>query len=246
MPYIFIAKTASLPFEGAARPIIDSRSRMNWAAKLALAQYRGQTIEQVREEWKSAEFNEVLALGYMEDQRINYHDDGEYGLGPAIATLSLGATGAMRIRMKAKHYNGVSKSMILTPDPPILGCQKYAERRAMQPVLDDLKFRDKNAYKIQAKAVPRELGLSDRPTSPDVLNMTVRHGDIVIMHGSDLQRYYERSVDHKGKLRFALTCHYIDPDSLKPHERPNDEIAPDPGVYDGTKLPLPLTSRSFL
>jgi hypothetical protein len=245
MPYKFIAATSSASFDGAARPIGDSRSRLNWAAKLALAQYRGKESidDAINEEWKEKEFNEVLALGYLEEQRINYHDDGETGLGPTIATLSLGAPGIMKIRMKAKHFAGVSSTGILTDAPPIPGCDQYAARLAKQSSLEALKATDKNgAYKVAAKKVAQDLGLSNpngKKAGSDVLDMLVGHGDIVIMHGADLQKYYEHSVSHTGKLRFALTCRYIDPGSLKAAEQPDYEVKPDTGGYDGSKLPLP-------
>ncbi|RYO09453.1 hypothetical protein AA0119_g1011 [Alternaria tenuissima] len=174
MPYKFIAATASRPFDGAARPITSTRSRLNWAAKLLLAEENGKSMDEVCQEWQEKEFNEVLASGYFEEQKINYHDDGEFGLGPTIATLSLGAPGTMRIRMKARHYHGVSS---------VLG-----------------------------------------------------HGDIVVMHGADVQKYYEHAVEHAGKLRFALTCRYIDLESLKPEDQPKYAVGSDAEGYDGSGL----------
>ncbi len=49
-------------------------------------------------------------------------------------------------------------------------------------------------------------------TKADVLKVTLNHGDIIIMHGRDLQKYYEHAVKPYGTLRFALTCRHIDPD----------------------------------
>lgn len=68
------------------------------------------------------DFNELLSLGYMEDDRIGvsncnihffpftadsskYHDDGEDTLGPTVATLSLGSPALMTFKMK-KSYAG--------------------------------------------------------------------------------------------------------------------------------------------
>jgi hypothetical protein len=221
MPYKFIAATASRSFDGAARPITSTRSRLNWASKLMVGnQHR--------------EFNEVLALGYFEQQKIGYHDDGEYGLGPTITTLSLGATGTMRLRMKATHHHGVSASGVFNETVPKPGCEKYAERLAALPELEALK--GSADYRVRLKTLPKELGLRRSGTARDALTMTLGHGDIVIMHGADIQRYYEHSVDHGGNLRFALTCRYIDPESLQPADRPTYEVGPDTGVYDGSKV----------
>jgi hypothetical protein len=46
-----------------------------------------------------------------------------------------------------------------------------------------------------------------------------------------LTRLPQHSVDHESKLRFALTCRYIDPKSLK--EPLGYEVKPDYGVYNG-------------
>ncbi|CAO2653865.1 Nn.00g105980.m01.CDS01 [Neocucurbitaria sp. VM-36] len=236
MPYKFIAATASQSFEDASRPIIATRSRLNWAARLLLAQESNCGVVDVEKERKENEFNEVLALGYFEQQKINYHDDGEYGLGPTIATLSLGAPGTMRIRMKARHYHGVSSAGVYDDAPPLPGCQQYEARLAMQPSLDALQRSDSRAYTARRKAVPQELKLKCSGNAKDVLNMQLGHGDIVVMHGAEMQRYYEHAVEHAGKLRFALTCRYIDPESLKEADKPDYEVGPDTEGYDGSGL----------
>ena len=237
MPYKFIAATASRPFDGAARPITSTRSRLNWAAKLLLAEENGKSMDEVCQEWQEKEFNEVLASGYFEEQKINYHDDGEFGLGPTIATLSLGAPGTMRIRMKARHYHGVSSVAGLYDDAaPIPGCQQYEARLALQPALDVLRRSDTKAWNARRKQIPKQLGLTHRGTARDVLTMQLGHGDIVVMHGADVQKYYEHAVEHAGKLRFALTCRYIDLESLKPEDQPKYAVGSDAEGYDGSGL----------
>ncbi|CAN9453496.1 unnamed protein product [Alternaria alternata] len=237
MPYKFIAATASRPFDGATRPITSTRSRLNWAAKLLLAEENGKSMDEVCQEWQEKEFNEVLALGYFEEQKINYHDDGEFGLGPTIATLSLGAPGTMRIRMKARHYHGVSSVAGLYDDAaPIPGCQQYEARLALQPALDVLRRSDTKAWNARRKQIPKQLGLTHRGTARDVLTMQLGHGDIVVMHGADVQKYYEHAVEHAGKLRFALTCRYIDSESLRPEDQPNYTVESDAEGYDGSGL----------
>ncbi|KAK1758514.1 hypothetical protein QBC47DRAFT_374919 [Echria macrotheca] len=47
-------------------------------------------------------FNELLALGYMERDQINFHDDGESELGPTVAAISLGSPSIMKFRPKSK------------------------------------------------------------------------------------------------------------------------------------------------
>ncbi|KAK7511804.1 uncharacterized protein IWZ02DRAFT_385467, partial [Phyllosticta citriasiana] len=225
MPYKFIASTESHSFEDACKAIKDSRSRLNWAARQCVPGHGN-------------EFNELLALGYFERQGIDYHDDGEKGLGPTIATLSLGSTSNMRIRMKSKHHNGATKSGAYVDLPPLIGCLKYEERKAAHDILEQLRAEGElDAAKYRVKQLPKELGLKSKGNAKDVLNMFLRHGDIVIMHGAAIQQYFEHTVEHSGKLRFALTCRYIDPESLPPADKPNYTVEADQGVYDGCMLP---------
>ena len=74
------------------------------------------------------DFNEELIFAYLEGQKIEYHDDGEEGLGPCIATLSLGGRAKMHMRMKTKHHVGCSKSGILVEEEPVPGGIAYKER----------------------------------------------------------------------------------------------------------------------
>ncbi|KAH8712265.1 hypothetical protein GQ44DRAFT_829984 [Phaeosphaeriaceae sp. PMI808] len=236
MPYKFIAATASRPFSPVADPITSTRSRLNWAAKHLFAQETGKTMAEVTSVWKEKEFNEVLALGYFEGQKINYHDDGELGLGPTIATLSLGAPGAMRIRMKCRYYRGCSATGIYDDSRPLPGCESYTARIALQPVLGGLKVSNPAVYRARLKELPRELKLTRVGNAKDVLKMELGHGDIVVMHGAELQKYYEHAVEHAGKLRFALTCRYIDPESVAEGEKPGYIVGVDEGEYDGARI----------
>ncbi|KAJ9666170.1 hypothetical protein H2201_003603 [Coniosporium apollinis] len=223
MPYKFVAATSSLGFDEACNAIKGTRSRLNWAARCVAG-------------GAHTEFNELLALGYFEKQKINYHDDGEKGLGPTIATLSLGYPATMRLRMKGKHFRGASKMGVWVEDEPMPGCEHYEERRA---AWQELQSMDKKAAAARKKALPTELKLRKTGDAPVVIQMHLGHGDIVIMHGAKIQKYYEHAVEPHGNLRFALTCRYIDPDSLAEADKPQYEVRPDDGFYDGSSLPLP-------
>lgn len=242
MQYKFAATgiQKSVPFEEAkAQAIRDVRTRLNWMMVQILARDENKPIEQVAMEWKPKEFNEELILGYFEDQSIGYHDDGEPGLGPNIATISLGDTGKMTIRMKPLHYFGRTKTGAYDyKHPPIPGCLKYEERRARhEELLRNAPAKNATTY---WKEVAVELGLTKySENTPVVLEMVLRHGDQVFMIGADIQTYYEHSVTHEGRIRFALTCRTIDPNSLKASDLPDFEVGPDTGHYDGSLLPLP-------
>ncbi|KAK8861420.1 hypothetical protein IAR55_002239 [Kwoniella newhampshirensis] len=45
-------------------------------------------------------FNECLSVMYREGQKMSWHDDGERGLGPVVASLSLGSPAIMSFRRK--------------------------------------------------------------------------------------------------------------------------------------------------
>jgi hypothetical protein len=248
MPYKFIAATASRPFSAAARPITATRSRLNWAAGHLLSHpsppssfsSSPSASPPTSHPQPPNPFNEVLALSYFEFQKISYHDDGETGLGPTIATLSLGSPATMRIRMKARHYHGVSSAGVYNDCTPIPGCREFEKRGVVCGELEALKSKEKEGggtgrvYRERLKQIPRELGLKSQGKAKDVLKMEVRHGDVVVMHGRELQRVYEHAVEHVGKLRFALTCRYIDPGSLGGGVEGQEEGEGE--AYDGAAL----------
>ncbi|KAF2743310.1 hypothetical protein M011DRAFT_529213 [Sporormia fimetaria CBS 119925] len=140
-------------------------------------------------------------------------------------------------KFMARHYTGISTQGIYNDTPPVPGCKKYAERLAQVQSLAELKTSaPKSKYNEHLKSLEKQLGLSSSGNAKDAITMTLGHGDVVVMHGADIQKYYEHSVEHGGKLRFALTCRYIDPDSLKEADKPKYEVGKDTGVYDGAAV----------
>jgi len=49
---------------------------------------------------------------------------------------------------------------------------------------------------------------------PDMVKIVLEHGDMMVMHGVDIQRLYEHQVVSYGKMRFALTCRHIVPEKI--------------------------------
>jgi len=188
MPYKFTGAASSHSFDDAPWAIKAARARLNWAA---------QQLPFAGED--HIEFNEVLALGYFENQAINYHDDGEHGLGPTIATLSLGYPARMNLRLKDKHYRGVSNGGEYTDDPPIPGCQRYNARREAHKELEGLTGIERKTKKkdlvdrLQLGQKHAEIKDSQRKHAPDAISFKLCHGDIVVMHGEGVQKYYEVS-----------------------------------------------------
>lgn len=222
MPYKFVANGASLPFQDSPWPVRAARADLNWASQTFLDPEGHEDL------------NEELIFAYMEGQKLEYHDDGEEGLGPRIATLSLGGKARMHLRMKMKHYTGCSKTGLLTKERPVPGSiagvvdgvqltsqEMYEKRLAAWEELQLLT--DRKEYNKRAKEIPVELGLFEKrmKKADDMVTVTLNHGDIVLMEGYDIQKYLEHKVVPEQCLRFALTCRTILPDHLKPEERPS-------------------------
>lgn len=218
MPYKFVASGVSLPFTGSPWPIRACRADLNWASQNFLDPHGHQDL------------NELLVFAYMEGQKIEYHDDGESGLGPRIATMSLGGKAKMHLRMKSKHYTGCSKGTgILTADRPLPGSIEYEKRLAAWQDLQLLKTTDRRQYEQRRKELPKELKIYEKRTkkAEDLVTITLNHGDIVLMEGYEIQQYLEHKVVPEGCLRFALTCRTVLPDHLEPHELPSYDVEPD-------------------
>ncbi|KAF6835908.1 hypothetical protein CPLU01_04011 [Colletotrichum plurivorum] len=127
-PYKFAVAVASKSFREAPPCIISALKRMQWAGRIAVAK----TNETFKSHTQDADegsdvvpvdlgseeptdFNELLSLGYMEGDRISFHDDGEDTLGPTVATLSLGSPSQMSFRLKKKFTGGKSQVLLKFP-----------------------------------------------------------------------------------------------------------------------------------
>lgn len=104
-PYKFVVSVESSAFKGAPQPILKALMMMTWAGEKVISDM----ADIVTEAWDPAlvpnvyqDFNELLHLGYMEKDMIDYHDDGESELGPTVATLSLGSPSTMAFKPKRK------------------------------------------------------------------------------------------------------------------------------------------------
>ncbi|KAL1836146.1 hypothetical protein VTJ49DRAFT_5532 [Mycothermus thermophilus] len=107
--YKFGVTVQSKGFGEAPDVILKALHRLIWAKKMCVA-HSNAFIRTLPERWvgpdaivpEDGDFNELLALGYMEKDKINYHDDGESELGPVVAALSLGSPSTMSFRFKRK------------------------------------------------------------------------------------------------------------------------------------------------
>ena len=141
----------SVGFEDAPDTILKGLAQLDWAQSLGIT-HLSKFIQEFSTDYsdtsmslKSERFNELLALGYFQGSKINYHDDGEKELGPTVATLSLGSPAVMRFRPKRRTKLG-------------------------------------------------QAGSGKTGDKPAVVSFILNHGDIVIMHGTDIHREYEVSL----------------------------------------------------
>lgn len=96
----------------------------------------------------------------------------------------------MSIRMKDKYYNGCSAARKLVVDDPILaGCSKYEEKKALLQELQSGKI-DHAEYDKRRAALVSSV---KRRECPPMCVMELNHGDLVVMHGALLQKYFEVS-----------------------------------------------------
>ena len=97
----------------------------------------------------------------------------------------------MSIRMKDQYFNGFrrrdGKKILLDSDPVLPGCAKYEQRTELAR-----KFSDGEITAQQYKDARDEISRSITKREASALCvMELNHGDLVVMHGPNLQKYYE-------------------------------------------------------
>ncbi|KAJ5794631.1 hypothetical protein N7457_001230 [Penicillium paradoxum] len=227
MPYKYVVSVDSKGFDEAPNDMLRALGRLSWATEQAVRS-TGDTYLPP---------NELLTLGYFENMKIGYHDDGESSLGPTIATLSLGGKATMYVRMKYKYFNGSTRRAepkqlgnLLQDDPVLKGCMFEDERRVLK-----MQFDAGEISQHQYDQSRRDLSKGHKgKEAPPIIKMDLHHGDLVVMHGENLQKYYEHSVIPENKLRFALTARYVKPDDLNAKEIQKGQFTLTPDqIYDG-------------
>ncbi|KAL2883895.1 hypothetical protein SGCOL_000530 [Colletotrichum sp. CLE4] len=121
-PYKFVVAVDSKPFSEAPEAFIGALKRMEWAGRVSIemsnevlgtVDRRARHTELTRDPSITADFtnfNELLSIGYMEEDKIGFHDDGEDTLGPTVATLSLGSPAIMFFAKKTKNAKRTKKT----------------------------------------------------------------------------------------------------------------------------------------
>ncbi|KAJ5317659.1 hypothetical protein PENANT_c004G03288 [Penicillium antarcticum] len=227
MPYKYVVSVDSKGFDEAPEDMLRALGRLSWATENAVLSAGDNYLPP----------NELLTLGYFEEMKIGFHDDGESSLGPSIATLSLGAKATMLIRMKYKYFNGYTRKAdnksigtLLQDDPVLKDCMFESERKALKQELHDGEI-SQDEYDSSRRALSKGRRGKEAPTT---IKMELHHGDLVVMHGEKLQKYYEHAVAPENKLRFALTARYVKPEHVDPREYKKGEYSlAAEQIYDG-------------
>lgn len=212
MPYRYVVSVDSKGFNEAPPPVMHCLSRLTWAAR----QVAGNNCPP----------NELLAVGYFEEMAMNvsssylffhfsltpkrsntnivkYHDDGESSLGPTIATLSIGGKARMVVRLKDKYYRGrTAGNKLIDDDPVMVSCEEYEQRMALKHEFDNgsITLEEYNQRRSQIYKTIR------RREAHPIIELDIEHGDLVIQHGEDLQKYYEVRRNDLDEGRLYMIC----------------------------------------
>ena len=150
-----------------------------------------------------------------------------------MVSLSLGGDSDFNFRMRGKYYTGFAKgekrsynaNLPLTP-----GCYLPEQRRRLNELAPTM-----DKAQLTAEAQKALAGAKKNP--PELLKLKVRHGDIVVQHGTELQLRYEHQANPTGKLRFALTARHIRPETISPDQlwkgNLHDRFSDSNNAYDG-------------
>lgn len=100
----------------------------------------------------------------------------------------------MFVRMKYKYFNGCTRRAepkqlgnLLQDDPVLKDCMFEGERRALKEDFDAGEI-SQDEYDDSRRAL--SMGRKGKE-APVTIKMELHHGDLVVMHGENLQKYYE-------------------------------------------------------
>jgi hypothetical protein len=102
----------------------------------------------------------------------------------------------MKIRMKKAWFDGYRQTGKPIKDDPVLsGCKHEEERSVLKEKykageLSETEYYDARTTLFGSKSTK----IGRKVHAPAIINMTLEHGDMVVMHGRDIQNYYEVST----------------------------------------------------
>ncbi|KAI8811580.1 hypothetical protein BJ742DRAFT_796482 [Cladochytrium replicatum] len=173
-----------------------------------------QTGFQYLQEISAVSFNEALLVAYKNGNKMDFHDDGEDDVLGPVVTWSLGLDATMYFceKINTKKENSKAKVEVAGASQ---GCSGQMGN------FDD----NHTETDIQKEQFPKKV----KPTRASaLLSLHLRHGDLIIMHGKQVQQHLLHAVDPEG-VRFAFTGRIIRTPEIEhgtyqfnlPHEMPN-------------------------
>jgi hypothetical protein len=118
----------------------------------------------------------------------------------------LGAKATMLVRMKYKYYNGFTRKAepkavgtLLQNDPILKDCMYEDERRALKEEFDAGEI-SQGEYDASRRTISKGRKGKEAPTG---IKMELHHGDLVVMHGENLQKYYEARYSPGNSCRYT-------------------------------------------
>ena len=95
----------------------------------------------------------------------------------------------MQFRMKERYYKGLTKGNKYDPTEPVLnGCALESDRislNALHGSISNEEFDSRRALMYKNKSLKGHKAF---------LTLKLAHGDMVVMHGGEIQKYYEVNV----------------------------------------------------
>lgn len=162
----------------------------------------------------TGDFNQLYFACYLAAGEIRMHDDGESGLGPNVATWTLGGRGTFEVAIKPLWDYGRKMTNRGKPrgedswidhDPLIPGCLEYKYRKEIWE-----KYLAGRIDHVEWKKLFRDRMSSKQGTHRILSQFPVDHGDVLLMHG-DTQLFFDHgaAVAKVMPMRLALTFRTI-------------------------------------
>ncbi|KAK7959603.1 uncharacterized protein PG986_004457 [Apiospora aurea] len=154
-------------------------------------------------------FNELLCIGNYPNMAMNWHKDGEKGVGPIVASFSYGGTATMSFSMDRRHLVGRGRTNgAYLYDTILPGCLEEKKKRSLRKKRDKGKITEEE-YEERFRALVDKIKMpsANKPILQFPLPGT---GTVMIQVGESLNQRYEHMVEHNGVARLVTTCRSIE------------------------------------
>ena len=96
----------------------------------------------------------------------------------------------MQVRMKRRYYYGCKGENQYDHEAEVIPCSfAYEERKKLREAYGKV---SDDVYQRQFEKIMRRI--PKKGSAPSCLKMELGHGDMIVMHGEDMQKFYEVSI----------------------------------------------------